>query len=292
MNVDASWQVAFEHDAQLGEGPSWDHVRQELLWVDMRRCEILRSNPGTGLTERRVMSDVVGAIVPREQGGYLFTDPQGFWTIGSFEEQPELLTSVEAGVTASRMNDGKCDLVGRMWSGSMFRVPSEGSGILYRLGPDRSVEHILEPVTIPNGIAFARDGVHVYFIDTALSAIDELTFDGDRLVSRRTLADLSQLEGSADGMTVDEEGCLWVAFFRGDVCRFSPNGDLDRVLELPVSIPTSVAFGGRDLDTLYVTTAAGPLSGQERTAEPLSGSVLALDVGVKGFPEVPYRLAE
>jgi sugar lactone lactonase YvrE len=279
-------EVLILANATLGEGPSWDVRRQQLLWVDIGRKSIHRSNLSTGEDEEVAYKDMVSAIVPWGDDGYLLTQSTGFWHLPEFGESPVLRASYDA----ERSNDGKVDGLGRMWLGTIGANPREGSGSLYRLEPDGTVKTILPHTKLANGIAFSADLKKSYFVDTGTNKINVLDLDEDgSLIQMRTLVDCSGFSGRPDGMAIDTDGCLWVAFiYEPYIRRFTPDGELDRVIELPTKLPTSVAFGGPNLDMLCITTARAFLPEEELAKQPLSGSILGVNVGAQGVAEIPY----
>jgi sugar lactone lactonase YvrE len=288
--MSVEYDVIVPGRALLGEGPSWDVDRQRLLWVDFRSSSVNISDITTGDTDTQKFEAVVGAVVPCRDGGLLIANPTGFAHLDELHGEIRLLASVEDDVPLNRMNDGKCDYLGRMWGGTMSTDLSLGAGGLYRLDADLSVHKVLSDVTISNGLAFTPDSRTCYYIDTKLARIDILSLDeaGD-LVSRDVLVDLSNYAGSADGMAIDSGGGLWVAFYgSGQVWRFSADGQPDQCIELPATITTSVAFGGDALEILCVTTACGALSDEERERQPLAGSVFGVRTGFQGISEVPF----
>jgi sugar lactone lactonase YvrE len=183
------------------------------------------------------------------------------------------------------MNDGKCDGAGRFWAGTMS--PERGDARLYRLDPDRSVRTMVEGVTCSNGLGWSLDERTMYYIDTPTRRIDAFDYDaptGD-ISRRRTLIEVPREHGSPDGMALDESGCLWVAFWGGGaVRRYTPQGVLDRTVEVDATNVTSCAFGGSDRSELYITTAGGKPSPAEREARPHAGGVFVTRPGVKGMP--------
>jgi sugar lactone lactonase YvrE len=145
-------------------------------------------------------------------------------------------------------------------------------------------------VTVSNGLGWSPDGTVLYYIDTPTLRIDRFAWDLDAVVphDRRVLADVSDAPGRPDGLTVDADGCVWVALIRGgELRRYTPDGRLDRTVALPVSHPTSVAFGGPDLAEVYVTSARDALTAEQRANQPLAGRLLRLSPGVRGLPAVP-----
>lgn len=188
---------------------------------------------------------------------------------------------------ALRMNDAKCDPAGRLWGGTMTVERRQGACALYRLDPDGTVTTALDGVTLSNGLGWSPDGRTMYYIDTPLRTVDAFDFDVDTamLTQRRTVVQVEDGAGNPDGLTVDADGCLWVALAHGSaVRRYTPAGRLDAVVPMPVRKVTSCTFGGSGLDQLFVTTACAGLSEQDLVAEPLAGAVLCCDVGTPGLP--------
>jgi L-arabinonolactonase len=200
------------------------------------------------------------------------------------------LVLVETGKPQNHINDGRCDRRGRFWVGSMNAPPKNPEGACYRIDADLSAHMMFDEVINTNSIAFSPDDRTFYFSDNRRFVIYAFDLDVETgtLANRRVFVDSSKHPGRPDGSTVDAEGCLWNAEFRGRrVVRYMPDGRIDRIIELPVSQPTSCAFGGANLDVLFVTTGTLNMPPRERAAEPLAGSLFAIDVGVQGVPE-PY----
>jgi len=195
-----------------------------------------------------------------------------------------------------RMNDGRTDPIGRMWIGSMDERNDGDSGFpaghLFCVDLDGSVSTVLEGVATSNGLAFAPDGRSMYWTDTSEQVIWAFDYDVDSGTpsNKRAMFDFGPLPGKPDGACVDADGCYWVACVYGwSVVRITPDGRLDRTVELPVHKPSMPAFAGPDLGTLVVTSIS---SGGRQSAEPGpvdAGSVLALDLGVQGLPEPMCR---
>ncbi|MGH8795278.1 MAG: SMP-30/gluconolactonase/LRE family protein, partial [Stackebrandtia sp.] len=196
----------------------------------------------------------------------------------------QLAVLEEGAAPAMRVNDGSCDPAGRFWVGSMAYDTTPGAGALYRVDHDGAVSKALTGLTVPNGPAWSRDGDVMYLADSAAGRIDAYPADVERgeLGPPRRFA---QLEPglSPDGMTVDDEGCLWTAVWDGaEVRRYRPDGALDRRLPLPTSRPTSCCFGGPGMRRLFVTTAAYGLDDEA------AGAVYAFDLDVAGKPATAF----
>jgi sugar lactone lactonase YvrE len=281
-----SVQPVVEAHAQLGEGPTWDAVRGCLYWVDIDRHEIHRYSESAG-DEILVTLDVpVGAVTPRADGGLLVAAGMGFATVDD-DGTVSWLASVDAG---DRMNDGACDPAGRFLAGTLKYDRSPGAA-LYRLDPDGTLVTLLKGVSLSNGLGWSPSGDRMYYIDTPTRRIDVFDYDLDdgTLGTRRVFAEIGDLPGNPDGLSVDADGGVWVVLCRGKtVRRFTPDGELDDVIEIPASRATSCTFGGPLLDTLYITSGSFDLDDEQLRAEPLAGALLSCRPGVVGMPAVPF----
>jgi sugar lactone lactonase YvrE len=276
--------------AQHGEGPVWDAEVGRLLWVDLMAGRVLAWSPEDGDASERVVGRDVGAVAPRAGGGLVAAVREGFATLGDDGDE-KVLAAPLADTPDVRMNDGGVDPQGRFWAGSMAYDMRRGAGTLYRLETDGTVEPMLSGVSISNGIDWDPSGRWCYYVDTPERRIDRFAFDGERgeLGRRGTLVDLGNAPGAPDGLTVDADGCVWVAMWEGgQVRRHAPDGRLLAVVDLPVERPTSCAFGGPALDRLYITTSRHELSAQQLAEQPHAGKVFCLEPGVAGRPATPF----
>ncbi|HZG45679.1 MAG TPA: SMP-30/gluconolactonase/LRE family protein, partial [Allosphingosinicella sp.] len=210
---------------------------------------------------------------------------------GFLDIAPDLTATViadpEPDLPANRFNDGKVDRAGRFWAGTMDRHERDASGSLYRLDPDRSWTRIDSGYRVTNGPAFSRDGRTMYHTDSARQTVYafDLAEDGSPS-NRRVHLHFGEGDGYPDGMTVDAEDCLWIAFWDGwCVRRFSPAGQRLAELRVPAQRPTSCAFGGPDLDQLFITTASRDLTAEERARQPCAGGLFMTSPGVTGLAE-------
>jgi sugar lactone lactonase YvrE len=278
-------EVAVAAPAQLGEGPRWDAATATLLWVDILGRAVHRFDPVTGRDEAAPVPALVGFALPRARGGVVLGLPDGLWTLEDGGVEP--LLALEPDLPGNRLNDGACDPQGRLWAGTMALDECSPTGSLYRVGTDLSVARPVAGTTISNGLGWSPAGDRFYFIDTPTARIDVFESDAatGEIEHRRPLATVG-LEGAApDGMTVDAEGCVWVALHGGwGLLRYSPEGDLLGHVDLPVAKVTSCCFGGAGLRDLYVTTRRQSLSDAELADQPLAGALFRLDPGVAGLP--------
>ncbi|GGM36365.1 SMP-30/gluconolactonase/LRE family protein [Dactylosporangium sucinum] len=268
---------------ELGEGPFWDVRTARLSWVDILTGRLRTTGDPAPVT---VTSPLAFAI-PRRDGGHVLgvgrdvvvRDPEGGL---------RTLAHLDGDARADRLNDAACDAAGRLWAGTMSSRREPGVAALYRIEPDGRVDCVLDGLTISNGLDWSPDGTVMYHIDSPAQRVDRYPFDAGtgRLGDRRTFAAIPAEDGLPDGLTVDAEGGVWVALFGGGaVRRYRADGTLDRVVPLPVSCPTSVAFGGATLRDLFVTSSRHKLDDAGRRAEPLAGNLFRLRPGPQGLPK-------
>jgi sugar lactone lactonase YvrE len=287
-----SAELALDARAELGEGPVWDERDGLLLWVDIARNELHRFDPASGADETIDVGQPVGSVAVRDTGGYVLALQDGFGALAAPGAEVEPLAEVRSEDPKTRFNDGACDSAGRFWAGTYAEDEAEGAGALYCLEPDHSVRSLLDSVTISNGIDWSLDGRTMYYVDSPTQRVDAFDFDAGSgsIANRRALIEIPQEAGLPDGLTVDAEGCLWVALWGGSaVHRYRPDGSLERILRLPVSLVTSCCFGGADLEDLYITSAAYEFTPEQLAAEPQAGGVLCYRPGVRGRHPNPYR---
>ena len=275
--------VAFDIGAKLGEGALWDWRHGLLVAVDIPAGRVILGDPGDGSTRSIDVGQPVSAAMLRGEHDLLLAVRDGFATLDLDTGGVEPLVAVEADRPANRMNDAACDARGRCFAGTMATDDTPGAGALYRLDEDLSVHAVLEGVTISNGLGWSPSGDVMYHIDSKAGGIDAHDFDMDSgaLSGRRRLVDTDPAWGLPDGLAMDAEGGIWVAFWGGAaVRRFSSEGELMARLELPAARPTRPAFGGAELDQLYVTSAK--LDPGQTVERDLGGAVFVLEPGVRG----------
>ncbi len=288
LRADPVADVRGEH----GEGPAWDERAGHLLWVDMLAGGLHRTR-SDGSDEVTDYDQPVCVAVPRSRGGLALALGDGLWLEEPGGERRGLYAIPQPdGEGPIRMNDGKCDPQGRLWAGSMAYDARPGAGALYRLDRDLTVHEVVPAVTISNGLAWTPDGTTMFYIDTPTGRVD--AFDADpatgAISGRRSWVEIPEAAGGPDGMTIDDEGCLWVALWGGSaVHRYAPDGRLDTVVSLPCTQVTSCAFGGAGLDELYITTSSLGLSAEEIAAQPFAGRLFLLRPGVTGPAAVSFK---
>ena len=282
MQAEALTGPVVEH----GEGPVYSRRWAGPRFVDMMAGDILELGPA-GTLSRHHVGSVAAMIRPRRGGGHVILGERGLL----LADEDELWSAVRAlpevwGSDEVRMNEGGCDPQGNLYAGSMAYDQREGGAKLYRFGPEGDVDVVLDAVTVSNGLEWSPDDTLAYYNDTPTGEI--AVFDWTRetgLTGRRTFATIDG-DGGPDGLTVDSDGGVWVALYGGSaVRRYSPDGKLDEVVEVPTSQVTAVTFAGPDLDQLVITTSK---QGMGDSPEPLAGAVFGCIPGVRGRPVREY----
>jgi len=283
--LDAS--LVLDLRAGLLEGPVWD-PNGALYFVDIMRGRVHRYDPATRAhrtIDLAADAVTVGAVALSEKNDLVLAARDGFARVNPRTGAVSKIADVEADRPNQRMNDGKVDPAGRFWAGTMALDETARAGSLYRLDRDGSVRAMLRDVTISNGLDWSPDRETMYYIDSPTRRIDMFDFDAatGAIGNRRTFVPIARQHGIPDGLTVDVDGCVWVALWRGAaVHRYTPYGILDTVVNVPTSCPTSCAFGGADLRDLFITTAAMELNERERAEEPLAGGLFVCRPGAAG----------
>lgn len=279
-------------NAILGEGPSWDPAARVLYWVDIKRPAVFRYDPAVGQTGHWPMARPVGCVAPtRSADRLVFADADGFGALELATGRINRWADPEADLPGNRFNDGKVDRQGRLWAGTIDGECKEPTGSLYRLDPDGTVHRMAGGFICSNGLGWSPDQRTMYFTDSMVRTIWAFEFDAASggLGERRVFVRLSDHDGVPDGLTVDAQGYVWSAIWDGwRIVRFAPDGRIDREIPMPVQRPSSCAFGGPDLKTLFVTSACVELQWEALRSGPLAGAIFALDCDVTGLPETPY----
>lgn len=283
----ANIKCEVEDKAQLGEGPLWVERENAVYWVDIFGKKVHRYAL-SDQTHKSWQFDIqITSLVERQQGGFACTVRDGFAFIDLDPNTIEPITLPETDQPENRFNDGKLDNHGRYWAGTMDTNQQSDSGALYRLDNDLSLHKMDDGYIIANGPTFSADGNIIYHTDSTKRTIYafDLSKNGE-ISNKRVFVQLQdEAEGSPDGMTVDSEGCIWLAHFGGArLTRYSPAGEVLQVVPMPVPNITSCTFGGTNLDTLYITTARIAISEEDLPKYPLAGSLFSYQPNVKGLP--------
>jgi len=285
-------RLALDVRAELGEGPIWDDRRRRLLFVDIMRGHVHEFDPETGTDRVLDAGRPVGAVVLAERGDWILAAQDGFHRMDPETGRLETIAEIEADDPETRMNDGAVDARGRFWAGTMGMAGRAARGTLYRLDPGGFVHAMLSPVSISNGIDWSPDSSLMYYVDTPTRRLDVFDFDVEAgtISGRRAFVVLPGSAGWPDGLTVDADGGVWLALWQGGaVHRYTPDGEIDRVIPVPASLATKPAFGGAGLDDLYVTSAWIELDAAGRRAEPAAGGLFREQPGVRGRAANRFR---
>jgi sugar lactone lactonase YvrE len=285
-------EVAVPAQCQLGEGPVWDVSRGLLWWVDILAGHVHAVDPATGARTWFDAGDPVGAAGLTGSGGLVLALVDGFALAGADGQDLARVPGFSIDRTAIRFNDGKPDPWGNFCAGTMaWDESGHPPGSLYRLGPGGTVTELFGAVGLSNGLDWTDDRRLFYYADSISGRIDLFDTDPDTgaLAGRRPFVTVPQADGIPDGLTLDAEGCVWLAIWgSGEVRRYTPAGRLDTVVRLPARQITSAAFGGPNLGTLYITCAWEGLSPAERAGQPHAGDIFACTPGVSGRPPFLY----
>jgi sugar lactone lactonase YvrE/DNA-binding IclR family transcriptional regulator len=283
---DARVECVLPWGSSLAEGPVWSQRERKLYWVDILAPAVHRFDPATRENETCPLPRLVSAVMECRAGGLAVTTQEGLESLDFENRLLNPLVDPEADQPDNRFNDAKCDANGRLWAGTMSLDAARKSGSLYRIDPDLAWARMDQPFTVANGLDWSPDGRVMYFADSAAGVIFAYPFAAEtgQLGKRRIFARIEPDDGRPDGLTVDREGCVWVALWDGwAVRRFSPDGRPISDLRVPVPRPTSVAFGGDGLSTLFITSARIRLPAKILADAPFSGGLFAADVGVSGL---------
>ena len=289
--------VALSAGALLGECPLWSPEEEVLYWVDIDGRQVHRYDPASGVDESRETPGRPGSLARTTRPGLLLVaaEHEAVWFDWHTGEAHPWMDLEPLG-TGNRMNDGRTDPAGRFWVGSMYEYADEGryTGMLHRIEADGSSSVVRRGIGVSNALAFDPERRRMYFADSLRGVVWRYDYDLETGAARNETpfvdwADFPELAGRPDGACVDSEGCYWVAAVRGwAVVRFTPDGRLDRKIDVPVMKPSMTAFGGTGLDTLYVTSIGGGGSHPSAEDQPHAGHLFAIDPGTTGLPDAPF----
>ena len=282
-----------EKRAILGEGPIWRPRENSLYWIDLKAPAIYCFDVITRQNRQipAALGKTIGGMVFARNGRMIVVDGEGVHELSSTGHR-NLLVNPEADQVGNAFNDAKCDPKGRLWSGTGDIEETRPSGSLYVIENQRRIRRIDSGIACSNGPAFSPDGRRAYFADSTRGEIYcyDVDLDTGLISERKSFYSASENAGQPDGMTVDVEGYLWCANWDGwSVTRYAPNGEVDRVLKVPVPRPTSVCFGGPRMDQLFITSASDGLDEAGLKEAPLSGSLFVCEPGVKGLLDAEYN---
>jgi sugar lactone lactonase YvrE len=275
-----------------GETPIWIPEEQAVYWIDLGDSKVRRYDPADGQTREWCLDVPITALARRGRGKWILATKTGLYFWDQEENRSEFISDPEADNPDLRFNDGAIDPKGRFLIGTLNEQDLNApDGSLYRLDPDLGITKLDTGYAVANGIGFSPDGGTLYVTDMFHGRILAYDYDveaGD-VSGRRTFVDVPAEAGLPDGLIVDAEGYVWSAHWGGwRVTRYAPDGQVEREIKLPVANVTCMAFGGRDLNVLYITTAWFMLSDEERAAQPMAGDLFRIETDVTGCLEPEF----
>jgi len=286
LKMESLSRLEYRIKAKLGEGAFWNYQTQEFYWVDILGKELHIYNPATKEDRSLPTPSRIGTVVPQSDSTAVVALDDGVYIMNTNTGKITVLSEVEKEMTVNRFNDGKCDPNGNLWVGSMHLEESEALGSVYKITSTGETTKMIDSVTISNGIVWTKDASTMYYIDTPSAEIKAFDYDKNTatISNQRTAVKVPVEMGFPDGMAIDEEDMLWVGLWNGNgVVRFDPNtGRLLSRIDVAAHNVTACAFGGPNLDLLYITTASVDMTKEESAKYPLAGSIFVADPGVRG----------
>lgn len=283
-----------DHQCHLGEGPVWDAPREVICWVDIVKGEIHEYSPAQRLFKTINLRQMVGCIAVTNKGDFIAGLKDGIGLVTRETGEVKIVANPESHRRENRFNDGKCDPQGRFWAGTVSLTEEPNAASLYTIEKGFSFSEKIAGVTISNGLAWSPDHRTFYYIDSPTREIVSYKFnENGEITDRKVVIKVDPTEGFPDGMTVDNEGMLWVAHWGGwQVSRWDPIKGVKLLsIPLPVSNVSSCTFGGNKLNDLYLTTAQKGLSDAELKRQPLAGFLFVLrDCGFAGLPAFEFQM--
>lgn len=277
----------------LAEGPFW--FQDQYWWVDIEPGLLHSVDKEGGASQAYEMGQRIGVAVPIDDRRFVVGLEKGVGIFDRGTSSVQIIATPEKDTPTNRFNDGKCDPAGRFIGGGLSMVGQKRASSLYSFDQHLAARRIFGPVSISNGLAWSLDGSIMYYIDSPAREVMAFPYDvkTGEIGEKATAIDLSGCQGIPDGMTIDRDGNLWIAFWGGWAVKcFSPaTGEHLATVELPVSQPSSCAFGGPNLNQLFITTARVEISEDKLAAEPLAGSLFVCEPGVSGFPTQRFAYA-
>ncbi|GAA3402396.1 SMP-30/gluconolactonase/LRE family protein [Paenibacillus hodogayensis] len=286
----AQAEILLDVKAALGEGPSWDERNGLLYWVDIDGKSLLTYDPATGEQTKATFGKKLGAAVPRQSGGIVLTLEDGFYAYEPGMDEPVLIGAPE-GLSQVRFNDGKCDAAGRFWAGTAS-LTGGTEGALYCMDTDLSIRLVLDGISCSNGLAWSTDNQIMYYIDSPTRNIMAYDYDlsSGQISNPRVAIEVTEAGAVPDGMTIDEEGMIWVALWGGyGIRRWNPHtGELLLKVDVAAEQSSSCIFGGPEYRDLYITSARSGLTEARLADQPLAGGLFIYRNAGQGTPTYAF----
>jgi sugar lactone lactonase YvrE len=261
-----------------------------LYFVDIYGDVLHRYHLESGARHSRPATKLLSGLAPVKAGGFLASAAHVIGALDASTGQIAPWHTLTGEPASNRLNDGKCSPAGRYYTGSMDENKKAGTGKLYLVDTDRTLRQVDDDYIISNGPAFSPDGRVMYHADTTRYVVYRFSVTADGTpTDKHAFLNFTEADGRPDGMTTDTDGCLWLAHSMGHrVTRFTPDGKVDREIRLPVSKVTSMAFGGADYRTLFITSAKIGLDASALAEQPLAGALFCVVPGVQGLPAAAF----
>jgi len=290
-------EVVLQHCCLLGEGPVWDAKRKVICWVDILRGEIHEYSSQSKSHNTIAINQMIGAAAICADGNFAVALRNGLSFVNRESGEVTMIADPESDIPGNRFNDGKCDPAGRFWAGTMSHTDEPEKGSLYVLDTDLSITKKITNVSISNGLAWSLDEQTFYYIDTPTYTVVAYNYDKrtGEISNKRLVITIPKEDGSPDGMTMDNQGMLWIAHWDGwQITRWNPNtGEKLFHFPMPVARVTSCTFGGDDLRDLYITSARIGLTEAQLTEQPLAGSLFVIkNIGYTGLESFEFGRTE
>ena len=279
-----------DYSCELGEGPFWDSKRSRLHWVDIIGKKIISQNLDGSNIHALEVGGNPGCVVLSDDGTMVAGVDNQISSLDGGGNLLKVLADTKEG-SGLRFNDGKCDPSGRFWVGSMDRKEKNKLGSLYSWNSIEGLVNREQGVTVSNGMGWSPDNSLFYYIDSPTREVSVYDFDlsTGSINNKRRFISFSEEDGFPDGMTIDNEGRLWIAFWGGSkiMCVNPDSKAIEEVVSFPVSKITSCAFGGEKMDQLFITSAKVQVNEKD---EPMAGKTFVVSLGVKGLPSFSLKL--
>jgi sugar lactone lactonase YvrE len=282
-----SLNVACSIKCLLGESPIWSPADESIYFIDIKKPAIIKFSTKSELYQVIYAPSEIGCIVLSTMGGLVAAMERGLAFVNFENSEFKFFFDIDNDCTGNRPNDGKCDVMGRLWIATMDKGETLPTGRLWCISSLRPHKIMDANFTIGNGIDWSPDSKKMYFTDSTNRTIYVYDFDAKNgsIKNKNVFVKISTLDGYPDGLTVDRDGYVWSAHWDGwRITRYTPNGHVDKIIYLPVPRPTSMIFGGSDLSKLYITSACYGLTRDQLERAPLSGSLFVYDSNVTGKP--------
>ena len=281
MTIESVFDISIDH----GEGPLWDVQTNSLYWVDLFAGEFYKGDPATGEFIKKSIGQPLGVMALREAGGMVLAAHDGFGFTDMEPKSPVILfNNPQPDFPETRFNDGKVDPLGNFVAGTMTFTGEQPIGHLYRLQPDKTVDCLESKLMLSNGIDWSPDSNTCYLVDTNRHVVYAYDYNlrNVAISNRRNFIDFSKDE-FPDGLCIDTAGNCWIAMWgSSQLIQFDATGKKSKVIELPVTHPTSCCFGGPQLSTLFITTSKHVLTADEIRQQPLAGKILKIETAFQG----------